>query len=116
MEIGRETGMSPYTFANNRKYKKNVYKCNEAEEKPAPHNDAKQQSSRKCYNCGSLDHLLKKCNESRKQQPVFVRAAHTVLNDKDSSNEPLGDDGLTSEKQADQDDQRKIEVEVTDAE
>ena len=41
-----------------------------------------------------------------------------MLNDEDSGNEPSGDDGSTSEKPADQDenDRSEIEVEVTDAE
>ena len=41
-----------------------------------------------------------------------------MLNDKDSGNEPSGDDDSNSEKHADQDedDQSEIEVEVTDAE
>jgi len=41
-----------------------------------------------------------------------------VLNDEDSANEPSGDDGSTSDKQADEDedDRSEIEVEVTDAE
>jgi len=49
---------------------------------------------------------------------VFVQAAHTVLNDEDSGNEPLGDNGSISEKQPDQDkDYRsEIKIEVTNAE
>ena len=41
-----------------------------------------------------------------------------MLNNENSGNEPSGDDGLNSEKQADQDqdDQSEIEVEVTNAE
>jgi len=105
-------------FIDNSKYDKNVYKGKDAEEKPAPHNDANQQGSKKCYNCGSPDHLSNRCDKPRKPRPVFVWAAHTVLNDEDSGNEPSGDDGSISEKQPDQDedDRSEIEIEVTDAE
>jgi len=105
-------------FIDNKRYNKNIHKHNDAEEKHAHHHDAKQQGGRKCYNCGSLEHLSHSCDKPKKPRPVLVRAAHTVLNDEDSGNEPSGDDGLISEKQADQDenDQSEIEVEVTDAE
>jgi hypothetical protein len=105
-------------FINNTRYNNNVHKRNETEEKPAQHDDVRQQGSKKCYNCGSTEHLSNRCDKPKKLRPVFVQAAHTVLNDEDSGNEPLGDNGSTSEKQVDQDkdNRSKIEVEVTDAE
>jgi hypothetical protein len=105
-------------FIDNTRYDNNVHKRNETEEKPAQHDDMRQQGSKKCYNCGSTEHLSNKCDKPRKPRPVFVRAAHTVLNGEDSSNEPSGDDGSMSEKQVDrdEDDQSEIKVEVTDAE
>ena len=105
-------------FIDSKRYDKHVHKHNDAEEKHPHHHDAKQQSGRKCYNCGSPDHLSNNCDKPKKPRPVFVQAAHTVLNDEDSGNEPSGDDGSASEKQADQDenDRSEIEVEVTDVE
>ena len=49
-------------FIDNTRYAKNVHSRNNAEEKPAPHIDTNQQGSRKCYNCGSPNHLSNKCD------------------------------------------------------